>query len=343
MGFSGTYLMTRPQQTGGVGMTFPPPAMTRPTTPMQRTGGDAPKYCNGWIADSLHLAARILAVQGAHAARSAAYCRAADAIMALDSDLVDADGHATLVAMPCIGHSLAGPVVELLATGRWGFLERLRGASDPEALFCAVSGIGPSLAYKLQEILHLESLEALEAAARDGRLQRMAGFGPRRAAMILAALAAMPRPMRPPNPNPADEPQIALLLDVDAEYREQAADGELFTIPPRHFDHAVAASLPVLHTMRGPWHFTALWSNRPRAYRHGHCDDRVAVYFHCAGRPEGRRTIAGAARRMVRGREAECEALDPSTPASWPLRPSHLVVNTADQQASANRQSAFRI
>ena len=327
-------------------MTFPPPAMTRPTTPMQRTSGYAPTYCNGRIADSLRLAARMLAVQGAHAARGAAYCRAADAIMALDSDLMDAtdaDGHATLVAMPCIGHSLAGPVVELLATGRWGFLERLRGASDPEALFCAVTGIGPSLAHKLQETLHLESLEALEAAARDGRLQRMAGFGPRRAAMILAALAAMPTSMRPPNPNPADEPEITLLLDVDAEYREQAADGELFTIPPRHFDRDVATWLPVLHTKRGPWHLTALWSNTPRAYRHGHCDDRVAVYFHCVDRPEGRRTIVGAARRVVRGREAECESLDPSTPASWPLRPSHLVVNTTDQQATANRHSAFRI
>ena len=242
-----------------------------------------------------------------------------------------------------IGHSLAGPVAELLATGRWGFLERLRGASDPEALFCAVPGIGPSLAHKLQETLRLESLEALEAAARDGRLQRTAGFGPRRAAMVLTALAAMPARVRPPMPNPANEPEIALLLDVDAEYREQAADGELFTTPPRHFDRDVGTWLPVLHTTRGPWHLTALWSNTPCANRHGRCHDPVAVYFHCEGRPEGRRTIAGAALWIVRGREAECESLDASKPVSSLLRSSHLAVDAKDQPAMASQRSAFRI
>ena len=242
--------MTRPRQTEGIGAIISQPAMVRPMPPIQRIGGDAPTCRNGGIADSLRLAASMLAVQGANAARGTAYLRAADAIMTLNWDLrdtADAEGHAALVAMPGIGHSLAGPVAELLATGRWGFMERLRGASDPEALFCAVPGIGPSLAHKLQETLRLESLEALEAAARDGGLQRMAGFGPRRAAMVLTALAAMPARVRPPMPDPANEPEIALLLDVDAEYREQAADGELFTIPPRHFDRDVGTWLPVLH------------------------------------------------------------------------------------------------
>ena len=70
----------------------------------------------------------------------------------------------------------------------------------------------------------------------------------------------MPARVRPPMPDPANEPEIALLLDVDAEYRQQADDGELFTIPPRHFDRDVGTWLPVLHTTRGPWHLTALWS-----------------------------------------------------------------------------------
>jgi hypothetical protein len=338
--------MTRPRQTEGIGVIIPQPAIVRPMPPIQRTSGDAPTCCNGWIADSLRLAASVLAVQGAHAARGTAYCHAADAIMALGSELrdtVDAEGHAALVAMPGIGHSLAGPVAELLATGRWGFLERLRGASDPEALFCAVPGIGPSLAHKLQETLRLESLEALEAAARDGGLQRMAGFGPRRAAMVLTALAAMPARVRPPMPDPANEPEIALLLDVDAEYREQSADGELFTIPPRHFDRDVGTWLPVLHTTRGTWHLTALWSYTPGANRYGRCDDPVAVYFHCEGRPEGRRTIAGVAHRIVRGREAECASLDASKPVSSLLRSSHLAVDATDQHAMSSQRSALRI
>ena len=138
-------------------------------------------------------------------------------------------------------------------------------------------------------------------------------------------------------------PDVGLLLDIDREYREKAASGALQKIAPRHFNPDYKAWLPVLHTTRGPWHLTALWSTRPRAHRHSRCDDPVAVYFHCEGRPEGRRTIAGAAHRIVRGREAECESRDTSKPVSSRLRSSHLAPDAMDQHAMANQRSALRI
>ena len=235
----------------------------------------------------------------------------------MDADirnLADAGGHAALETVPGVGPSIAGAVAEMLATGRWGFLERLRGAADPEALFCSVPGIGPEFAHRIQETLHLDSLEALETAVHDGRLQQVPGFGQRRTAMVRGAIVELLSRIRPPVPTVADEPNVALLLDVDREYREKVASGTLLKIAPKRFDPTGEAWLPVLHTVRGPWHFTALYSNTARAHQLGRSGDWVVVFFHRDGHPEGRRTIVtetqGQARggRVVRGREAECDA-----------------------------------
>ena len=142
---------------------------------------------NGWIAERLRQAAALLAAQGANPFRVSAYRRAADAIESLDADvrgLAKTGGCAALEAMPGVGPSIAGAVAEMLATGRWGFLERLKGTADPVSLFCFVPGIGPSLAHKIQATLRINSLESLEAAAHDGHLRQVPGFGARRAAMF---------------------------------------------------------------------------------------------------------------------------------------------------------------
>ena len=128
---------------------------------LQRT----PERSNDWIAERLRQAASLLAVQDANPFRMSAYRRAGDAIEALGLDVrgvAETGGHTALEAIPGVGPSIAGAVAEMLATGRWGFLERLKGAADPEALFCSVPGIGPSLAHRIQATLHIDLLEALE-------------------------------------------------------------------------------------------------------------------------------------------------------------------------------------
>jgi hypothetical protein len=46
------------------------------------------------------------------------------------------------------------------------------------------------------------------------------------------------------------------LLDVDREYREKAAAGQLRSIAPRRFNPSGEAWLPVLHTQRRERHYT---------------------------------------------------------------------------------------
>ena len=298
-----------------------------PLTPAQEPirAGSAERSNDG-IAERLRQAADLLAAQGASPFRVSAYRRAAGAIEGMKADIRDmaeAGGYIALEAIPGVGPSIAGAIAEILATGRWAFLERLKGTADPEALFCSVPGIGPKLAHKIQQTLHLDSLEALEIAAHDGRLQQVPGCGPRRVALIRGATAELLGRIRPTVRHIADEPEVALLLDVDREYREKAASGVLRKIAPKRFNPSGEAWLPVLHTERGPWHFTALYSNTARAHQLGRSGDWVVIYFHRETKPEGRRTIVtethgpARGRRVVRGREMECDtgpALNAGTP-----------------------------
>jgi DNA polymerase (family X) len=270
---------------------------------------------NSQIAEKLRQAADILAAQGADPFRVAAYRRAADSVRALDKDLgtiVEEGGRAALETIPGVGISIGSAIAEMLATGRWAFLDHLKGTASPEQLFRSVPGIGAALARRAYETIHVHTLEALEAAAHDRRLEQVRGFGPRRVAMVRAALAQMLARVRRSPLTHYEEPGVDLLLDVDREYRERAAVGELIKIAPKRFNPKGDAWLPVLHTVRGGWHFTALYSNTARAHQLGRVADWVVIYFHKDNRAEGQRTVVtetrgeAAGRRIVRGREAEC-------------------------------------
>lgn len=273
---------------------------------------------NQTIADRLREAADLLEQQGANPFRVRAYREAAKTVASLEEDLGELHeraGVAGLDALPGIGPRIAAAIVEMLRTARWGQLERLRGSLDPERLFRAIPSVGPTLARRIHEALHVDTLEALEVAAHDGRLAAVPGIGPRRAAGLRAALAAMLGRSRL-NPHVlTEEPTVALLLDVDRHYRDAAAAGRLPRIAPRRFNPTGCAWLPVLHTERDHWQFTVVFSNTGRAHELGKTDDWVIVYFHDDTHPEGQRTVVTetsgrlAGRRVVRGRESECWAV----------------------------------
>ncbi len=276
---------------------------------------------NQKIADKLRELADLLEQQGANPFRVGAYRRAAETVAEHPEDLTEAlarDGLEGLLALPGIGRSIASAIRELVHTGRWVQLERQRGTLEPEQVFRSVPGIGPVLAHKIHDALHVETLEALEVAAHDGRLERVPGVGPRRSAILRAALGSMlgrrplGHPLRPVEAAPG--PEVALLLEVDAEYRHEAAADRLHKIAPRRFNPSGEAWLPVLHTRREAWDFTALFSNTARAHEFCRVRDWVVIYHHADNQPEGQCTLVTETRgpiegrRVVRGREVECRA-----------------------------------
>jgi len=139
------------------------------------------------------------------------------------------------------------------------------------------------------------------------------GIGPRRAAAIRASLTAMLDRLRrrPRIAGPAqNEPPVELLLEMDREYREQAAAGKLPTITPKRFNPDGKSWLPILHADRQGWHFTALFSNTQRAHELHMTKDWVVIYFYDGEHHvEGQRTVVTETRgplvgqRVVRGRE----------------------------------------
>ena len=271
---------------------------------------------NRFIAERLNEYADVLQQQQANRFRIAAYRRAADTVAELDKDLIDiyrCGGTRSLTELENVGTGIASAITELLQTGRWSRLERLRGTLDPEALFQTVPGIGPALAARIGDQLDIDTLEELESAAHDGRLQRLPGISHRREQMIRSGLTTMlSRPRSAFYRNVSAGPSVALLLDVDKEYREKAAAGELATIAPKRFNKDRRRWLPVLHTARDNWHFTALFSNTARAHELHRTADWVVIYYYNDDHDEGQHTVVTETRgalkgqRVVRGREAEC-------------------------------------
>jgi len=267
------------------------------------------------IADKLLEIATLLKEQGANPYRVSAYRNAASVIIHLPqpvSEIVARKDFQGLVALPGIGEGIARSIYEYVALGRMSRLESLTGGHDPVALFEEIPGIGPTLAHRIIEHLHIDSLEALEMAAHNQRLEKIPGFSPGKVAMVQAWLAQVLGRQRPQSHEAFTEPSVQLILQVDKQYRQKASAAELPMIAPKRFNPEAKAWLPVMHVSKQGWHFTALFSNTARAHQLKRTQDWVVIYFYDDQHHEGQHTVVTETRgaltgqRVVRGRETEC-------------------------------------
>ncbi|MGB7412790.1 MAG: helix-hairpin-helix domain-containing protein [Thermosynechococcaceae cyanobacterium] len=283
-------------------------------------------FTNEEIADPLEQVADLLETQDANPYRVRAYRQAAQTLRVLDYsavELLQTEGKAGLEKLPGIGKSLSASLEELIHAGRLRLLERLQGEVSPEDLFTTIPGIGEELAHRLHLELGLETLEELELAAHEGRLEQLKGFGLRRTRLVRNELATMlSRSARQRarlihgqaaygSASLPLSPTVDLILEVDAQYRQLAAAGKLRTITPRRFNPDRKRWLPILHLEQDGWSFTALYSNTARAHELGRTHDWVVIYYEREGH-EAQCTVVTEIRgslkdrRVVRGREADC-------------------------------------
>ena len=272
------------------------------------------------IADLLDRVADLLSVQAAEAYRVRAYRHAARSVRDAPTQVAELalnESTEALERLPGVGASIGSAIREYAESGRLRMLERLEGHVSPEKLFASVPGIGEELAHRIHAHLEIETLEDLELAAHNGHLERVPGFGPRRAEAlrdILATLlsrSARRRSRLVARQTETARPSVDLLLRLDTEYLERANDGALRTIAPRRFNPEHRAWLPILHRDLEGWTLTALFSNTARAHELRMTRDWVIIYYERDG-DEGQATVvterrgemAGA--RVVRGREVEC-------------------------------------
>ena len=268
------------------------------------------------VSEILDEIADLLEEQNANEHRVRAYRSGADAVGQSEkriARLYEEAGESGLRRIPGIGDALASVIAEVVSTGRSGLLVDLRTSLDPVEVFAGLPGIGEALARRIATELDVQSLAELEQAAHDGRLESVEGVGASIARGVRDALAARlgPSTRRRAEYEQTDEPPVALILEVDREYREKAAAGELRTIAPKRFNPSGKAWLPVMEEERGGWQFSLLFSNTKRAHELDKTQDWVVVYYKANGR-ESQCTVVTSSRgslsgkRVIRGREDEC-------------------------------------
>lgn len=279
---------------------------------------------NEELAQVLERIADLLEAQDGNPFRIRAYRQAAANLRGTDRDvaeLVRQGDEEQLQQIPNVGEGIAGLLAEYVHTGRSDLLQRLVGEVAPEEILKQVPGIGDELAHRVIEALDVRSLEALEQAAHDGRLAEVPGFGDDRVRTVRLSLAgllsgaAQSRMARVSQGDRSQErPDVALLLEIDAEYRRKAAAGELKQIAPQRFNPENEAWLPILKTEREGWEFTALYSNTAQAHELEKTHDWVVIYYDREEQPEDQATVVTETsgplegQRVVRGREAETKA-----------------------------------
>jgi DNA polymerase (family 10) len=280
---------------------------------------------NAQIADTLDHVADLLEGRDESAFRVRSYRNAAQTLRDLDTPvtmLMEQDPERRLRDLPGIGDRLAGSILEIATTGRLGLADRLEHETWPGQLLTEVPGIGEELARRIHDQLGIGTLEELEVAAHDGRLEQVPGIGAERAEGVRIALSGLlsgsarrrlhqALSERPAPDQDQERPPVELLLEIDDEYRRKAARDQLRKIAPKRFNPQGQAWLPLLKTKRRGWEFTALFSNTARAHQRGKTHDWVVLYYEKAGVQQQATVVTAgpgrlAGRRVVRGREREC-------------------------------------
>jgi len=142
------------------------------------------------IARVLAEVADVLEIQGADSFRIRAYRNAVRTVEAQTRPLGRMVAEGTpLTDLPAIGKEMAGHIRELVTTGTLAFRDRLV-AEVPRSLIelMRLPGVGPKKARRLWDELRIGGVDELEAAAREGRVAALAGFGEKTQAKILAGI-----------------------------------------------------------------------------------------------------------------------------------------------------------
>ncbi|MDR3710720.1 MAG: DNA polymerase/3'-5' exonuclease PolX [Capsulimonadaceae bacterium] len=144
---------------------------------------------NSDVASVFSRLADYLEVAGENPFKTRAYRNAADLLVSLDEPIAQIAAAGRLRDLPGFGDAIVSKTQDILATGTTAAYEAMR-AKIPEGVldFLSLPGIGVKTVAQLWNGLHVDSLDALEAAAREGRVQGLKGMSEKTAAKILEAI-----------------------------------------------------------------------------------------------------------------------------------------------------------
>jgi len=135
--------------------------------------------------------ASYLELRGENPFKARAYQTAAKGILTLNADdLAPLLESGDIGRVRGLGPATLAVVRDLVETGSSSYLDQLREAT-PEGLLdmLAIPGLTAEKIHKIYQELDISDVARLEEAARDGRLAKIRGFGPKTAEKILKGIA----------------------------------------------------------------------------------------------------------------------------------------------------------
>ena len=123
--------------------------------------------------------------------KARSYNRASDAIASLSTNIEEIykkEGLNGLLQVPSIGKAIAAKIEEYISTGKIRYFEDLKSKTPvnlDEFYSLEGMGIGPKTIKALYNNLQIKDLSELENAAKEGRIQKVAGFSQKKEQAIL--------------------------------------------------------------------------------------------------------------------------------------------------------------
>ena len=142
------------------------------------------------IADVLAEIGVLMELKGENPFKVRAYAAGARAIEGLENkDFESLVSEGKIRSVKGIGEALAAKIMELQATGRLEFLDRLKESIEPGLVeMLKIPGLGPKKIAALRKELAVTSVAELEKACQEGGVAGLAGFGEKTQEKILAGI-----------------------------------------------------------------------------------------------------------------------------------------------------------
>ncbi|MEX2028543.1 MAG: helix-hairpin-helix domain-containing protein [Candidatus Curtissbacteria bacterium] len=147
-------------------------------------------FTNTQIAELLREVSAAYQAKSENRFKIIAYENAATSIEHATSEIQDLWEQDQLGTVPALGESIRKHLDELFKTGRVKHFDTVKKDLPPGMFtLLGIGGLGPKNAYKLAKALKIRSRDDLEKAAKEGKIQKLPGFGQKSEKTILAALS----------------------------------------------------------------------------------------------------------------------------------------------------------
>lgn len=153
-----------------------------------------PRLNNRQVADVFRSLGDLLQILGENRFVVLAYQNAARTIDDLNRDINAVAAEGTLEDLPKIGKAIAEKIQTLLETGELPYYNELTEQVPVGVVeMMRVPDVGPKTVQRLWKELDITSVEAMKAAAEEGRLRQLKGFGAKTEERILKSIELLAR------------------------------------------------------------------------------------------------------------------------------------------------------